>query len=106
MRQIAEIFNPVNDSNSNNFPKYNSRFSGKNIEIVVAFIDTILVYKDDVNISNENYRNGLSMFLDGQAAVRWQHAKANTQTRNAVLAVLRHAYRKNKLEPNIFKDCF
>ncbi|KAJ8944069.1 hypothetical protein NQ318_005979 [Aromia moschata] len=52
-----------------NFSKCASRFAGNKDEDVEAFIDAITVYKDCVNISDENAIRGLPMLLDQNAGI-------------------------------------
>lgn len=89
-----------------NFSKCGSRFSGKTDEDVEAFIDAITVYKDCLNISDENAVKGLPMLLDGPAAVWWQGTKTPTILWAEVLDALRHAFGFNKPAHQIYRDLF
>ncbi|KAJ8950954.1 hypothetical protein NQ318_008395 [Aromia moschata] len=84
-----------------NFSKCASRFAGNKDEDVEAFIDAITVYKDCVNISDENAIRGLPMLLDQNAGI-----KATILTWDDALTSLRHTFGFNKLPHKIFKELF
>ncbi|KAJ8936772.1 hypothetical protein NQ318_008988 [Aromia moschata] len=89
-----------------NFSKCASRFAGNKDEDVEAFIDAITVYKDCVNISDENAIRGLPMLLDQNAGTWWQGIKATILTWDDALTSLRHTFGFNKLPHKIFKELF
>ncbi|KAF5281911.1 hypothetical protein FQR65_LT14437 [Abscondita terminalis] len=92
--------------NSGNFSKCSSRFSGHKADDCDAFIDAISVYKECLNISDDNAIKGLSMLLDGQAATWWHGIKNNTATWEDALKSLRHAFGCNKPPHQIFRELF
>ncbi|KAK4881026.1 hypothetical protein RN001_004345 [Aquatica leii] len=101
---IANIRAPIQNANSpdltfqqnsRNFSKCFSRFSGNKTEDCDAFIDAITVYKDCLNITDENAIKGLSMLLDGHSATWWHALKS-----------LRHAFGYNKPPYQIFRELF
>ncbi|KAJ8943569.1 hypothetical protein NQ318_008272 [Aromia moschata] len=89
-----------------NFSKCASRFAGNKDEDVEAFIDAITVYKDCVNISDENAITGLPMLLDQNAGTWWQGIKATIVTWDDALTSLRHTFGFNKPPHKIFKELF
>ncbi|KAJ8936588.1 hypothetical protein NQ318_016882 [Aromia moschata] len=89
-----------------NFSKCASRFAGNKDEDVEAFIDAITVYKDCVNISDENAIRGLPMLLDQNAGTWWQGIKATILTWDDALTSLRHTFGFNKPPHKIFKELF
>lgn len=65
---------------SGNFAKCSARFSGSKASDVSAFIDAVEIYKDCVQVSDQNALKGLPMLLDGFAATWYQGVKASVGT--------------------------
>lgn len=91
---------------AHNFSKCQSRFGGKKDEDCDAFIDAISVYKECLNISDDNAIKGLPMLLDGLAATWFQGAKNSFTSWAEVLTALRRAFGFNKPSHQIFKELF
>ncbi|KAJ3640541.1 hypothetical protein Zmor_003834 [Zophobas morio] len=92
------------DSNATtgNFSECKSRFSAAKGESVDAFIDAITVYKDCVNISEEN----APMLLDGAAATWWQGSKASLRSWQKAVEALRRSFGEQKPNYRIFRELF
>uniref|UniRef100_A0A6P7H0P4 Activity-regulated cytoskeleton associated protein 2-like n=1 Tax=Diabrotica virgifera virgifera TaxID=50390 RepID=A0A6P7H0P4_DIAVI len=86
-----------------NFSSCSSRFSGNKNEDVESFISAITIFKDCVNISDENAIKGLPMLLDHHAATWWQGIQSTILSWNDVLKALRHSYGLNMPPYKIFK---
>jgi hypothetical protein len=82
-----------------NFSKCSSRFAGKPKEDVEAFVNLITVYKECVDISNDNALKGLSMLLDDLVATWFQGSKSLHKTWAEAVAALQNAFGK-KLPPH------
>lgn len=89
-----------------NFAKCHSRFSGAKSEDIDAFIDAITVYKNCINVSDENALKGLPMLLDGLAATWWQGVKTTITDWEEALKSLRRAFGKSKPAHKIFRELF
>ncbi|KAJ8958078.1 hypothetical protein NQ314_006463 [Rhamnusium bicolor] len=74
------------------FSNCTSRFDGKVNSNVEASIDSIVVYKDCVDISDKNALKGLPMLLNEPASTWWQGIKSSITTFEDALLELRHAY--------------
>lgn len=91
---------------SGNFSKCNSRFSGTKGEDCEAFIDAISIYKDCLNITDDNALKGLPMLLDGLAATWWQGLKSSVLKWTDAIDSLRHSFGYNKPAHKIFRELF
>lgn len=104
--QVSASTQNVTTANRGNFSKCSSKFSGRSDENVEAFIDSISIYKECVEISDDNALKGLSMLLHDEAAVWWQGVKSNISTFNDALEALRHAYGYAKAAYQIYCKLF
>ncbi|XP_050512877.1 activity-regulated cytoskeleton associated protein 2-like [Diabrotica virgifera virgifera] len=91
---------------SGNFSSCFSRFSVNKNEDVEAFISAVTIFKDCVNISDENAIKSLPMLLDHHAATWWQGIQSTILSWNDVLNALRHSYGLNMSPYKIFKKLF
>ncbi|KAJ8956427.1 hypothetical protein NQ314_006730 [Rhamnusium bicolor] len=70
---IANLGQPATGAaNQGNFSKCTHRFDGSKNQDVHAFIDSINVYKDCLQISDINALKGFPMLLEGQATIWWK----------------------------------
>lgn len=97
---------PPTQNQNGNFSQCTARFSGDASDNVEAFIDSITVYKECVNISEENALKGLSMLLHDNAATWWQGIKSSVMTFRDALRALRHAYGYAKPAYQIYRELF
>ncbi|KOB57873.1 Retrovirus-related Pol polyprotein from transposon 17.6, partial [Operophtera brumata] len=93
---------------SGNFSKCTTRFdaSSKNADELEAFIDSIEVYRDCTNVSDEHALRGLPMLLTGEAAVWWQGVKSSVTSWTDALQRLRGMYGVPRPAYKIFRDIF
>ncbi|KOB65909.1 Retrovirus-related Pol polyprotein from transposon 17.6 [Operophtera brumata] len=93
---------------SGNFSKCTTRFDGssKNADELEAFIDSIEVYRDCTNVSDEHALRGLPMLLTGEAAVWWQGVKSSVTSWTDALQRLRGMYGVPRPAYKIFRDIF
>ncbi|KAJ8930957.1 hypothetical protein NQ314_016192 [Rhamnusium bicolor] len=93
-------------SKDGNFSNCTSRFDGKVNSNVEPFIDSIVVYKDCVDISDENALKGLPMLLNEPASTWWQGIKSSITTFEEALLALRHAYGYAKPPHQVYRELF
>ncbi|KAJ8943731.1 hypothetical protein NQ314_009661 [Rhamnusium bicolor] len=93
-------------SKDGNFSNCTSRFDNKVNSNVEPFIDSIVIYKDCVDISEENALKGLPMLLNEPASTWWQGIKSSITTFEEALLALRHAYGYAKSPHQIYKELF
>jgi hypothetical protein len=104
--------NPAPVVAGNNFPasgkfsKCQTRFDGKPTSDVNAFIDGLEVYKNCVNISDENAVRGLPMLLDGFAASWYQGIKATVTTWDEALTLLRSTFGARRPPHRVYRELF
>lgn len=81
----------ANQLRPGNFAKCTARYDGAALsdEALEAFIDSIEVYKECSNVSDEHALRGLPMLLTGEAAVWWQGVRAKIPTWKDALQRLR-----------------
>jgi hypothetical protein len=91
---------------SGNFSKCQTRFDGKPTSDVNAFIDGLEIYKNCVNISDENAVRGLPMLLDGFAASWYQGVKATVTTWDEGLTLLRSTFGARKPPHRVYRELF
>lgn len=96
----------VTPCKNGNFSQCTSRFDGSQATDVEAFIDAIIVYKECLNISDENALKGLPMLLHGNAATWWQGIKSSTSSFDEALKALRHAFGCHKPAYQIYRELF
>ncbi|XP_030753864.1 activity-regulated cytoskeleton associated protein 2-like [Sitophilus oryzae] len=89
-----------------NFAKCSARFNGEQGTDVNAFIDSILVYKDCVNISEENALKGLPMLLEHKAGIWWQGVKESISSFDAAIEALRCAFGHEIPPYQIYRELF
>lgn len=105
LQELRVDHTPTAVSNHGNFSQCTSRFSGGRDD-VSAFIDGVSVYKECLNVSDENALKGLSMLLQGDAATWWQGIKSNVTSFDEALEALRHAYGNVKPAYQIYRELF
>ncbi|KAJ8944361.1 hypothetical protein NQ314_009493 [Rhamnusium bicolor] len=93
-------------SKDGNFSNCTSRFYGKVNSNVEPFIDSIVMYKDCVDISDENALKGLPILLNEPASTWWQGIKSSITTFDEALLALRHAYGYAKPPHQIYRELF
>ncbi|KAJ8928503.1 hypothetical protein NQ314_018937 [Rhamnusium bicolor] len=93
-------------SKDGNFSNCTSRFDGKVNSNVEPFIDSIVVYKDCADISDENALKGLPMLLNEPASTWWQGIKSSITTFEEALLALKHAYGYAKPPHQIYRELF
>lgn len=89
-----------------NFAACASRFAGNKNEDVEAFINAITIYKNCVNVSDENALKGLAMLLDNNAATWWQGLQATVNTWEEAIVALKHAYSISMPAHKVYKELF
>ena len=88
-----------------NFAKCSTKYGGRAEESVENFI-AIITYKECVNMSDENALRGLSMLLEGPAAVWWQGIKRSTRTWAEALVRIRSAFGEHDPPHRIYRKLF
>ncbi|GLV46151.1 Activity-regulated cytoskeleton associated protein 1 [Carabus blaptoides fortunei] len=81
-----------------NFAKCTSRFDGSETGDVEAFLEAIIIYKECINVSDENAFQGITMLLEGIAATWWKGIKSSIADWNGAVFALRETYSR-KLPP-------
>ncbi|KAJ8983159.1 hypothetical protein NQ317_016258 [Molorchus minor] len=89
-----------------NFSKCTHRFDGAKNQDVDAFLDSIAVYKECLQISDDNALKGFPMLLEGQAATWWQGVKDSTLTFDEATQALKHAFGYSKPAHQIYRELF
>lgn len=74
---IASSPSPSTIAASGNFAGCTARFNGtsRDPEVVEAFIDSIQIYKECTNVTDEHALKGFPMLLEGEAAVWFRGVK-------------------------------
>lgn len=103
---ISQPRQNVATSSKGNFSQCSSKFHGRPDENIEAFIDSISVYKECLEITDENALKGLSMLLHNDAAVWWQGVKSNIVNFDDAIESLRHAYGYAKPAYQIYRELF
>ena len=103
VRQLLERLQPA--SNGGNLTKCTASFDGVNDDIE-SFIDTVSIYKECEQVSDDNALRGLPLLLTGQAATYWQGVKASVTTWNDALKELRSSFSKILPPHGIFRKMF
>lgn len=93
-------------TSSSNFSKCSARFSGCRSDDVEAFIDAVQVYKNCLQISDENAVMGFSLLLTKEAARWWQGIKKSTSTWEDAIVRLRSAFGARRPPFMIYKELF
>lgn len=91
------------------FARCSARFSGgaaNDDEVLEAFIDSIEVFQECTNISNEHALRGLPMLLEGDAAIWWQGAKPTISTWQGAIEGLRSMFGVPRPAHLVFRDIF
>ncbi|XP_037302049.1 activity-regulated cytoskeleton associated protein 2-like, partial [Manduca sexta] len=85
---------PDSHAANGNFAKCTARFDGltKNADVLEAFIDAIVVYKECTNVNDEHAVKGLPILLTGEAAIWWQGVKASVSSWEDALRRLRGSF--------------
>ncbi|XP_037293574.1 uncharacterized protein LOC119189036 [Manduca sexta] len=99
---------PDSHAANGNFAKCTARFDGstKNADVLEAFIDAIVVYKECTNVSDEHAVKGLPILLTGEAAIWWQGVKASVSSWEDALRRLRGSFGVPRPAHKIFRDIF
>lgn len=100
MKVSRNITNP-----SGSFAKCSNRFDGNKSQ-VESFVDTIKIYKNITNITDENALIGLPLLFEGQAAIWWQGVKSECQTFEAAMDLLLRTFSDHKPEFQIYQEIF
>lgn len=93
-------------SSNGNFAKCSSRYGGRADESLENFLDAIVIYKDCVNVSDENALRGFSMLLEGPAAVWWQGVKRSTSTWSEALTRIKGAFGEHDPPHRLYRKLF
>ncbi|XP_068627446.1 activity-regulated cytoskeleton associated protein 2-like [Battus philenor] len=96
-------------SPSGNFAGCTARFNGasRDSDILEAFIDAIVIYKECINIADDDHAlRGLPMLLEGEAAVWFRGVKASIASWEDALQRLRAMYGAPRPPYKIFRDIF
>ena len=83
-----------------------SRFSGSKDDCVESFINPICLYKECVNISDDNALREIPMLLDRRASVWFQGVKSTINSWDEVLDGLRRTYGRVKPAHAVFRELF
>ncbi|KAF9787606.1 hypothetical protein SFRURICE_001658 [Spodoptera frugiperda] len=77
-----------------NFTRCTARFDGAacNADVVEAFIESVLVYKECAGVSDDHALRGLPMLLTGDAAVWWRGVRPTVESWDDALRRLRFMY--------------
>ncbi|KAH9640465.1 hypothetical protein HF086_018131 [Spodoptera exigua] len=91
-----------------NFSKCTARFDGqsRDPEVLEAFIDAVEVYKECAGVTDDHALRGLSMLLNGDAALWWRGARAAVGSWPDALARLRATYGVRKPAHMILREVF
>ncbi|KAJ8940962.1 hypothetical protein NQ318_010363 [Aromia moschata] len=104
---IASLGQPhVVPTSQGNFSRCTHRFNGSKEQDVHAFLDSVSVYKDCVQISDANALKGFPMLLEGQAATWWQGVKNSVHTFDDAVEALKHAFGYSKPAHKIYRELF
>lgn len=91
------------------FAKCSARFRGgaaNDDDVLEAFIDSVEVYRECTNITDEHALRGLPMLLEGDAAVWWQGVKPTTTTWQGAIDGLRAMFGVPRPAHKVFRDVF
>ncbi|KAK5641300.1 hypothetical protein RI129_009847 [Pyrocoelia pectoralis] len=91
-------------SQTGNFSKCCSRFNGEPNVDVNAFISAVEIYKECVNITDDNALKGLPMLLDGFAAEWWHGVKADVVNWDNAIDHLRQTFGPKKPPYRVYKE--
>ncbi|KAJ0179560.1 hypothetical protein K1T71_005272 [Dendrolimus kikuchii] len=109
LEQLLQTATPrTSTAQSGNFAQCTARFHGAsgNMDELEAFIETIEIYKECTNISDDHALRGLPMLLVGDAAVWWQGIKSSVNTWSDALFRLRGMYSRQLPAHRIFREIF
>ncbi|XP_068632011.1 uncharacterized protein, partial [Battus philenor] len=95
-------------SPSGNFAGCTARFNGasRDSDILEAFIDAIVIYKECINIADDHALRGLPMLLEGEAAVWFRGVKSSVASWEDAMQRLRAMYGAPRPPHKIFRDIF
>lgn len=96
----------VASAQNGNFTGCLSRFDGAKISSVQAFIDSVSIYKDCAQVSDENALKGLPMLLDGFAAEWYQGVKATISTWKEAIDLLKLTFGPQKPAYRVYRELF
>ncbi|XP_073959735.1 uncharacterized protein [Choristoneura fumiferana] len=91
-----------------NFSTCTARFNGRarDPEVLEAFLDAVEVYKECTAVSDEHAVRGLSMLLEGDAAVWWRGVKSTVTTWSDAATRLRAVYGAPRPAYKILREIF
>ncbi|CAG9135548.1 unnamed protein product [Plutella xylostella] len=91
-----------------NFVKCTARFDGaaQSDEALEAFIDTIEIFKECANVSDDHALRGLPMLLTGEAAVWWKGVRSSIDTWEVALQRLRGRFGAPRPAHRILREVF
>lgn len=91
-----------------NFSSCSARFNGsaRDAEVLEAFIDSVQIYKECTNVSDELALRGLPMLLEGEAAVWFRGVRASITSWSDALERLRAMFGVARPPHKIFRDVF
>lgn len=89
-----------------NFARCTNRFSGKDTEDVEIFLNAIQIYKSCENITDENALRGLSLLLEGHAALWWKGISSTTDSWNQAVLALQQTFSRKLPAPEVFREIF
>ncbi|KAF9802622.1 hypothetical protein SFRURICE_005527, partial [Spodoptera frugiperda] len=103
----AAAFPPLLTSPSN-FTRCTARFDGAacNADVVEAFIESVLVYKECAGVSDDHALRGLPMLLTGDAAVWWRGVRPTVESWDDALRRLRFMYGAARPAHRVLRDIF
>ncbi|KAF9824746.1 hypothetical protein SFRURICE_016855 [Spodoptera frugiperda] len=91
-----------------NFTRCTARFDGAacNADVVEAFIESVLVYKECAGVSDDHALRGLPMLLTGDAAVWWRGVRPTVESWDDALRRLRFMYGAARPAHRVLRDIF
>ncbi|KAL0901404.1 hypothetical protein ABMA27_006676 [Loxostege sticticalis] len=99
---------PTPTPTQGNFTRCTARFDGttRSAEVLEAFIESVLVYKECAAVSDEHALRGLPMLLTGDAAVWWQGVRTTVKDWDDAIRRLRFMYGAPRPAYRIFRQIF
>ncbi|XP_069355150.1 uncharacterized protein [Maniola hyperantus] len=95
---------PPSTTVSTNLAKCTSRYNG--VADVLAFIDSVQIYKDCVGVSDDIALRGLPMLLTDFAATWWQGVKHSVASWQEALTLLRQTFGPRLPPHKIYREIF
>ncbi|XP_055842440.1 activity-regulated cytoskeleton associated protein 2-like [Episyrphus balteatus] len=94
----------VREGSRSTFSSCNARFGGSNSSKVEDFIETIIVYKNAVSISDHFALTSFPLLLDGYASSWWQGVKHEAKSFDEAIELLRTAFSPPRPDWRIFAE--